>query len=336
MRSIFRFSTLSVSLAVLIACTDAPSAPSGAIAAPTTSSWTLTNAVTGAEIELRRPKIDVTGWTDETTAVPPNIFTPESARNIGPGSAIIITIPGEGRFGCTANFVWQQGATLYLGAAGHCFVPADRKATHGVGADYDASGVTVQVCVENCEGNFRTALLVGKLVTLGKVAYARQTDPTGEEDVGNDFGVVEIPAEAAHLVRPAMPVWGGPRGVTNLETGDFGCHYGNGLLVGETFLTKARVGIGGGSDSDFWMGDFAGAFGDSGSGLVGCESAGLSFQGTGAVGVLTHLGLSVCPCDVKYKHLKLKAEHGVIFGTTVRRAIEMAEEAGLKLSIVEA
>jgi hypothetical protein len=335
-RLLSRLATMSLSFAVLTACQDGPSAPSGAIAAPTTPGFTLTDALTGAEIELRRPKVDVTEWVDETTTLPPAVFTPESARNIGPGSAIIITIPEEGRFGCTANFVWKQGSKLYLGAAGHCFVPADRKATHGVGADYDASGVTVQVCVENCEGNFRTALLVGKLVTLGKVAYARQTDPTGEEDVGNDFGVVEIPAAAAHLVRPALPVWGGPKGVTELETGDFGCHFGNGLIVGETFLTKARVGIGGGSDKDFWVGDFAGAFGDSGSGVVGCESDGLTFQGTGAVGVLTHLGVSLCPCDVNFKHLRVKAEHGIIFGTTVRRAIEMAKEAGLKLSMVEA
>jgi hypothetical protein len=84
--------------------------------------------------------------------------------------------------------------------AGHCFLPADGKATHGPGADYDAWGVTVQVCVENCEGNFRTDLLVGTLVNLGKVAYARQTNATGDEDVGNDFGVVEIPPEAVALV----------------------------------------------------------------------------------------------------------------------------------------
>lgn len=335
MRVIPKFSIPSLALMLLAGCLDGPPSPTGSEAAPPTPSWALIDATTGAEIELRRPKVDVTGWTDETTTVPPDLVTPEAARNIGPGSAIIITIPGEGRFGCTANFVWQQGSNLYLGAAGHCFLPGDKKATHGDGADYDASGVTVQVCVENCEGNFRTALLVGKLVTLGKVAYARQTDATGQEDVGNDFGVVKIPAEAAHLVRPEMPVWGGPKGLGQLETGDLACHYGNGLLVGEIFLTKGRAGIGGGSDQDFWMGDFLGAFGDSGSGLNECESDGLTIQGTGAVGVLTHLGVAVCPCDVKFKHLRVKAEHGIIFGTTIRRAREMAGEAGLKLSIVE-
>jgi hypothetical protein len=177
--------------------------------------------------------------------------------------------------------------------------------------------------------------LVGKLVTLGHVAYARQTNATGDEDVGNDFGVVAIPAEAASLVRPQMPVWGGPRGIAELEPGSFGCHYGNGLVFGETFPTKARVGVGGGGDKDFWMGDFAGSFGDSGSGLVACESDVGGFHGLGAVGVLTHLGVAACPCDVKFKQLRVKAEHGIIFGTTVRRAKAMAAEAGLKLTIVE-
>jgi hypothetical protein len=335
MRVIPKLPTLGLTLTLLAGCAEAPPAPTAPEAAPAAPSWSLVDATTGLEIELKRPRIDVTDWADETTTVPPALLIPEAARNIGPGSAILITIPDEGRFGCTANFVWQHGKKLYLGAAGHCFLPAAKKATHGEGADYDASGVTVQVCVENCEGNFRTALLVGKLVTLGKVTYARQTDPTGTEDVGNDFGVVEIPAEAAALVRPEMPVWGGPKGVNELESGKFACHYGNGLVVGETFLTKARVGIGGGADKDFWMGDFAGLFGDSGSALNGCESDGLTFQGTGAIGVLTHVGLAVCPCDVKYKHLRIKAEHGVVFGTTVRRAIEMGAEAGLKLSIVE-
>jgi hypothetical protein len=327
------FPALSPVLALLAACADAaPTAPDGAISPP---AFALADATSGTAIELLRPEIDVTGWTDATTTVPAQLVMPEAARNIGPGSAIIIEIPDEGRFGCTANFVWRDGKKLYLGAAGHCFLPADKKSTHGQGADYDASGVTVQVCVENCEGNFRTALLVGTLVTLGRVAYARQTDAAGEEDVGNDFGVVEIPAGAAALVRPQMPVWGGPHGITEIESGSLGCHYGNGLLVGEVFLTKARAGVGGGSDRDFWMGDFAGAPGDSGSGLNGCEPSGLTLQGTGAAGVLTHVGVAVCPCDVNFKHLRVKAEHGIVFGTTVRRSIEMAREAGLNLGIVE-
>ena len=283
-------------------------------------------------LQLERPRIDVTGWTDLTTTLE-GPFTLEAAERIGPGSALVITIPGEGRFGCTANFIWAGGKKLYLGAAGHCFLPATRKATHGPGADYDASGVEVTVCVNNCDGNFRSMTLVGELVRLGPVAYARQTNATGEEQVGHDFGVVEIPVELASQVRRAMPVFDGPTGVDTLDQGEFGCHFGHGLVVGETFPTKARVGVGGGSDKDFWLGDFAGAFGDSGSAMVSCTPTDSGFEGRGAIGVLTHLGASACPCDVTFKGFKIKAEHGVIFGTTVARAIAMAKEAGLSLAV---
>ncbi|MGH7529302.1 MAG: hypothetical protein ACREMN_02880 [Gemmatimonadales bacterium] len=304
---------LALAFVQLVGCRDATVAP-----APEPA---LSLA---GDMQVERPRVDVTTWEDQTTTIPLDVVTPEAASNIGPGSAIVITIPDEGRFGCTANFVWSAGGRRYLGAAGHCFLPTDRAATHGPGADYDASGVVVQVCVEDCEGNFRTNLLVGTWVTLGKVAYARQT--FAGEDVGNDFGIVEIPKQVRDLIRLELPVWGGPNGVETLETGDYACHYGHGLGVGEVFPTKARIGVGGGSDDDAWMGDFAGSFGDSGSPLVGCVNDGVgSFEGTGAIGVLTHLGVGFDESSV---------EHGVIFGTTTARAIEMAREAGLRLSLV--
>lgn len=326
MRVCSRWSVVALALAVS-ACADLPPSPTE-----------LSNVVspafsTDGDVELKRPRVDVTRWVDETVKESPSVFQPGAPEGLGPGTPIIITIPNEGRFGCSANFVWRDGAKLFLGAAGHCFLPAVLKATHGDSADYDASGVVVDACVEGCEGNFRTALLVGKLVRLGRVAYARQTDPTGTEDVGNDFGVVEIPAEAAHLVRPEMPVWGAFKGVTTMEFGKTACHYGNGIGVGETFVTKARVGVGGGSDASAWYGDFAGAFGDSGSGIMGCELQSLTFAGTGAIGILTHLGVAIG--DVKYKGIKTKVEHGFVLGTTVRRAIEMSREAGLSLKVVE-
>jgi hypothetical protein len=304
----------------------------GAIAAAMSPMTTLGAQEVDTAIHLQRPRIDITGFTDGTTTLEGPLAL-EAAEKIGPGSALIITIPGEGRFGCTANFIWVGAKKLYLGAAGHCFLPAAMKATHGPGADYDASGVEVRVCVNNCDANFRSMTLIGELVLLGPVAYARQTDATGEEQVGHDFGVVEIPAALAPGVRRAMPVFGGPTGVATLEFGEFGCHFGHGLLVGETFVTKARVGVGGGSDKEFWMGDFAAAFGDSGSAMVTCTQEGVAFRGEGAVGVLTHLGLAVCPCNVNFKKLRITAQHGVIFGTTVARAIEMATEAGLSLKV---
>jgi hypothetical protein len=251
------------------------------------------------------------------------------AQNIGPGSHLLIDIPGEGTFGCTANFVWANGTTRYLGAAGHCFIPAAFAATHGPGADYDPSGVVVKVCVSNCSFGGTTGFTItGNLVQLGSVAYARQRASDG--DIGNDFGVVTIPSALAALIRPSMPVFGGPTSVDHVDQGELVCHYGNGVIVGETFPTMARVGIGGGSGPAVWMGDLLAAPGDSGSAVVTCDSDVAGFHGRGAAGILTHLSVQACPCDVN----SLTFQHGVVFGTTIARAIQMAGEAGLSLTVV--
>jgi hypothetical protein len=268
-----------------------------------------------------RPRLDLTGAIRQTAVVPLALVTPAMAQNIGPGSHLLIEIPGAGTFGCTANFVWANGGARYLGAAGHCFIPEGTTATHGPGADYDASGVQVSVCVSNCSFGGETGFTVtGNLVRLGAVAYARQTADSG--DIGNDFGVVTIPSSLAPMIRPSMPVFGGPGTVETVAQGTPLCHYGNGVVVGETFVTMARVGVGGGSTPSYWMGDLAAAPGDSGSAVVTCGLSGVDIRGRGAAGVLTHLGVEV------------GLQHGFVFGTTTARAIEMATEAGLSLSVV--
>src|SRR5438093_1029480 len=122
-------------------------------------------------VNVVRPRIDLTYMTRITTVVPLALVTPAMAQNIGPGSHLLIDIPGEGTFGCTANFVWASGVTRYLGAAGHCFIPSNAVATHGPGANYNASGVVVRVCVSNCSFGGETGFTVtGTLVQLDAVA----------------------------------------------------------------------------------------------------------------------------------------------------------------------
>jgi hypothetical protein len=127
-----------------------------------------------------------------------------------------------------------------------------------------------------------------------------------------------------------MPVFGGPTTVDTVDQAEPLCHYGNGVIVGETFATMARVGVGGGSTPTTWMGDLASAPGDSGSAVVTCDINSSGVSGRGAAGILTHLSVQVCPCDVN----TLTFQQGVVFGTTVARAIQMAIEAGLTLSVV--
>ena len=270
----------------------------------------------------RRARIDLTQMTRATRVIPLALVTPAMAQNIGPGSHLIIDIPGAGTFGCTANFVWAAGTVRFLGAAGHCFIPEGTTATHGPGANYNASAVQVSVCVSNCSFGGQTGFIVtGDLVVLGQVAYARQTDVDG--DVGNDFGIVTIPTSLASLIRPSEPVFGGPSTIEHVQLGQPVCHYGNGVIVGETFPTMGRVGIGGGSNAKYWSGDLVAAPGDSGSSVLTCVVDGSGVQGVGAAGVLTHLGVEAG-----------LNQHGFVLGTTTTRAIEMAREAGLSLDVV--
>src|SRR5437867_8677460 len=132
-----------------------------------------TNALPGVRAYAagtRHARIELSQMTRATRVVPLQLVTPAMAQNIGPGSHLIIDIPGAGTFGCTANFVWAAGSIRFLGAAGHCFIPEGTTATHGPGADYDASAVQVSVCVSNCSFGGETGfILTGDLVVLGQV-----------------------------------------------------------------------------------------------------------------------------------------------------------------------
>lgn len=260
----------------------------------------------------RRAIVNLSSFADQTTTVPAT--TPDPlANNVGPGSHLLISMAG-GLYGCTANYIWRDASSgkLYLGAAGHCFLPAGKTATAGPGADYSASATSVRVCISGCYFGGETGFsLQGTTVALGPVAYARQTE--NGQDVGNDFGVVEIPSGVT--IRNNMPVWGGPSGTTATGVGDLLCLYGNGVGLGETAATKARAGLSEGATATYWAAALPSTPGDSGSAVDTCNT-GATPTGK-AVGILTHIAPG----------------YGGIVGTTVAQAHNLAGEAGLNLSV---
>lgn len=266
------------------------------------------------------PPSDMTDSEEHLETVSPTAVPPEQSSGIGPGSMLFITSEdSSGTAGCTANFVWQDsGGTLYLGAAGHCFLPEGESADDNAGGSYDASQVTTRACVD-CTFGGAVALsgaVRGQVVELGSVAYARQSD--GGTQVGNDFGLVEIPSGAEDLVDPSMPAWGGPSATGDINGGDPVVQYGNGVAAGETFVTKGRTGVGVVNDQQTgsWVAELPAAPGDSGSGVQVAAQGDGGLAGEEAAGVLTHLVV------------------GGTAGTNVAKAKEMAMEAGLDISVV--
>ncbi len=244
---------------------------------------------------------------------------PEDARGIGPGSPLLQNIGGSWYI-CTANFVFESGGKYYLGSAGHCFLEAGKTASHGPGADFNLNQVTVEVCVDFCYFGGYLQGFLGDMVTLGSPAYARQTGSGG--DIGNDFGVVEIPSQYHHLIRPEMPMWGGPTGANGYEgTGNDVVHYGNGIEAGTFMATKGRAGTSlNDGDATSWQALVSIAGGDSGSAINhGVVNAGV-LEGGDALGIVTH-GLIVPGVPLGW-------------GTSIEQAITMAKEGGLNLNVV--
>jgi len=272
-------------------------------------------AVAGAQTTVR-PRLDLTPMTNVTRTIPAALVTPAMAQNIGPGSHLIIDIPGAGTFGCTANFIWAGGAARYLGAAGHCFLPEGATATHGAGADFDSSRRRARV---------REQLFVRRRDRLHAHRRSRSTRrrrlraPDGGERRHRQR--LRRRDDSRRAGRAGAAVRAGVRRPQSVDTITTASRFAITATASRRRNVRdgARVGVGGGSTAASWSGALAAAPGDSGSAVLTCDVNATGVSGRGAAGVLTHLGVGT---------------QGFVFGTTVARAIQMAAEAGLTLSVV--
>ncbi|HUR69076.1 MAG TPA: hypothetical protein VM370_07500 [Candidatus Thermoplasmatota archaeon] len=234
----------------------------------------------------------------------------ERATGIGPGTHLLIDMDGQ-TFGCTAGWVFRDATSYYLSTAGHCLIPEGTSATHGAGHDAATDSV-VRACIDACTfGGQSGFLLTGTTVALGPVAYARQS--AGGVDIGNDFGLVRIPASLVPQLRFSLPGWGIATSARDMRAGETTCYYGAGAAVGETFATMARSGVAIGTGADgSWRMAAPSAVGDSGAAVAICTPG----ADIAAAGVLTHLAA------------------GTIAGTTLGKGAALATEAGLHVAPV--
>lgn len=223
---------------------------------------------------------------------------PEQATGIRPGSQMFIEFPDGATAGCTANFVWKEPGSsgdLYIGAAGHCFLPDGTAASRNAataeekrnGEAFDTSTLDgVSVCADCSVGGLTGLLIEGSVHELGEVVYARQEQRNGEDGVGHDFGLVKIPGDKERFVDRSMPQWGGPNGVAAgaLPSGTPIHQYGAGIGNGETYPTMGSSGSSLGGTDDIWYAGIRASPGDSGSPIVGAKPTRKP-----AGGILTHL-----------------------------------------------
>jgi hypothetical protein len=185
---------------------------------------------------------------------------------------------------CTANFVFSDGADLYIGYAAHCA---------GLGAATDTNG---------CDSG---TLPVGTPVEIdgatrpGTLAYSSWAtmQAVGETDANacayNDLALVRIDPADHGRVNPSVPHWGGPTGLNTTGVAALGrvYSYGNSSLRQGITLLSPKTGVSLGTTGGGWTHPLytvtPGIPGDSGSAFLDAQGR--------ALGVLSTLSIAPTP-----------------------------------------
>jgi len=187
---------------------------------------------------------------------------------------------------CTANFIFRDGSSTYIGQAAHCAGTGGATETDGC----DSGSLPIGTPVE-----------VTGATQPGTLAYSswRTMQANGERDEDtcayNDFALVRLAAADAGRVDPTVPGFGGPTGLAPAPTslGADVYSYGNSSLrLGVTQLSpkygKVVQSTGGGWSRDVYTAT-PGIPGDSGSGFL--DSSGR------AIGTLSTVALAPFPAS---------------------------------------
>jgi hypothetical protein len=131
------------------------------------------------------------------------------SMKITPGAVMITTVGVRATSACTANFVFRNATTTFLGYAAHCAIPAQPQ--RPVGCEYEVLPLGTPVSVRGADGTrAHGALAYSSWVTMRE---------RGEDDDArcrfNDFALVAIDDADVGLLDPTVPGVGGP---TELRT----------------------------------------------------------------------------------------------------------------------
>jgi hypothetical protein len=216
------------------------------------------------------------GTVSEAGAAP--TWAPAASAAVHPG---VQTVTAGAQ--CTANFVFTDGADVYIGQAAHCSGTGGSTETDGCLAGSLPIGTPVEV-----DGASRP----GTLVYNSWITMQANGESNPDTCAYNDFALIRLdPADHAK-VNPSIPFWGGPTGIdTNgTQLGDTVFSYGNSSLrLGVTQLSP-KTGRSLGDDGNGWSHAVytvsPGIPGDSGSAFLDDSGRALGVLSTLAIAPL--------------------------------------------------
>jgi hypothetical protein len=182
---------------------------------------------------------------------------------------------------CTANFIYTQGTTVFIGQAAHCASLGSQTETNGCTTPSLPLGTPVQVSGAAHPGT----LAYSSWLTMQAVG---ETDP--DTCAYNDLALVQLDPRDVGSVNPSIPHWGGPVGVntTGAPALSMVYSYGNSELRFGITLLSPKTGISLGDVSP-WEHEVStitpGIPGDSGSAFLDSQGRALGILSTLQVGV---------------------------------------------------
>jgi hypothetical protein len=203
-------------------------------------------------------------------------WAPAATATIHPGVQMVT----EGAQ-CTANFIFSDGADVFIGYAAHCAGLGEATDTDGCLAPSLPLGTAVDI-----DGASRP----GTLAYSSWLTMQQQGETDADTCAYNDLALVRIDPADVGSVNPSIPHWGGPVGVDpdGVALGDQVFSYGNSSLRFGITLLSPKTGITLGTDASGWTHPIytvtPGIPGDSGSAVLGPNGQ--------ALGILSTLALA--------------------------------------------
>jgi len=176
---------------------------------------------------------------------------------------------------CTANFVYQDASTVYLGQAAHC---------SGTGAATDTNGCDSASLPIGTPVDVTGAAHPGTLVYNSWLTMQSKGETDADTCAYNDLALIKLDPADVGSVNPSVPALGGPTGVGAWgNAGSTVYSYGNSELRGGVAALSPKQGIVVQGTPSGWSHDVytvtPGIPGDSGSGFMNANG--------GAIGVLS-------------------------------------------------
>ncbi|HEX6492574.1 MAG TPA: trypsin-like peptidase domain-containing protein [Candidatus Dormibacteraeota bacterium] len=215
------------------------------------------------------------GW-GAAPAAAAQTWAPAKSATIHPGVQLVTR-----NAQCTANFIYTDGATVFIGQAAHC---------SGTGGNDEADGCLAPSLPLGTQVEVTGAKHPGTLVYNSWLTMQQLKEKNPDICKYNDLALVRLDPADAGSVNPTVPIWGGPMGLdtTGTKQGEAVYSYGNSQLGLGTGAISQKQGTSQGDEGAGWSHvvrtEPPGVPGDSGSGFL--DAAG------NALGILSTLDVA--------------------------------------------